>query len=137
MCPRTTEIGGGNTQCITRSVSLLGPDILDMDQTFPAEQTAKTVLRCRVNRLPQIFREGGGHTAERDGLENLAVIGHQDAKTGLAKNRRLFQDCVEDRREIAGRGVDYLQYLGGRGLLLQRLALLDEEPRILDCDDRL
>ena len=35
---------------------------------------------------------------------------------------RLFQDRVEYRREIAGRGIDDLQHLGGRGLLLQGLA---------------
>ena len=44
---------------------------------------------------------------------------------------------VEHRREIAGRGVDDLQHLGGRGLLLQRLARLSQEPRVFHCDDRL
>jgi hypothetical protein len=34
---------------------------------------------------------------------------------------RLFQDRLEHRREIAGRGIDDLQYLGGRGFPLQRL----------------
>ena len=50
---------------------------------------------------------------------------------------RLFQHRVEHRREIAGRGVDDLQYLGGRGLLLQRLARLGDQPRVLHRDDRL
>jgi len=30
----------------------------------------------------------------------------------------LFEHCVEHRREVAGRGIDDLQYLGGGGLLL-------------------
>src|SRR5215472_5891554 len=50
---------------------------------------------------------------------------------------RLLQNRVEYRREIAGRGIDDLQHLGGRGLLLQRLARLGDEPRILCGDDRL
>jgi len=50
---------------------------------------------------------------------------------------RLFQDRIEHRREIAGRGIDDLQYLGGRGLLLQRLARLGQEPSVLHRDDRL
>ena len=50
---------------------------------------------------------------------------------------RLFQHRVEHRREIARRGVDHLQHLGGRGLLFQCLALLGDQPRILDRDDRL
>ena len=50
---------------------------------------------------------------------------------------RLFQHRIEHRRQIAGRGVDHLQHLGGRGLLLQRLALLGDQPRVLHRDHRL
>src|SRR5215467_13060415 len=49
----------------------------------------------------------------------------------------LFQYRVEYRREVAGRGIDDLQYLRGRGLLLQRLARLVNEPRVLHRNDRL
>ena len=50
---------------------------------------------------------------------------------------RLLQHRVEHRREVAGRAIDDLQYLGGRGLLLQRLARLGDQPRILHRDHRL
>src|SRR5215831_5823595 len=50
---------------------------------------------------------------------------------------RLIQYCIEHRGEIAGRGVDDLQYLGRRGLLLQRVAGLGQEPRILHRGHRL
>src|SRR3954462_9329421 len=49
----------------------------------------------------------------------------------------LLQHRVEHRREIAGPRIDDLQHLGGRGLLLQRLARLGQQPRILHRDDRL
>ena len=49
----------------------------------------------------------------------------------------LVQDRFEHRGEIAGRGIDDLQYLGGRGLLLQGFARLGQEPRIFHGDDRL
>jgi hypothetical protein len=42
---------------------------------------------------------------------------------------------VEDRGEVAGRRIDDLQYLGGRGLLFQGLARLGQQPRILHRDD--
>ena len=71
----------------------------------------------------------GGHAACSDGLKALAVIGVQHAERGLAQPHRLFQHRIEHRREIAGRGVDDLQHLGGRGLLLQCLALLGDQPR--------
>ncbi|HUI95441.1 MAG TPA: hypothetical protein VLX44_06795, partial [Xanthobacteraceae bacterium] len=50
---------------------------------------------------------------------------------------RLFDDRLKHRREVAGRRVDDAQYLGGRGLLFQRLAGLGHEPRILHRDHRL
>src|SRR5215472_1821576 len=42
---------------------------------------------------------------------------------------RLFQDRLEYRGEVAGRGVDDLQYLGGRGLLCQRFIALSGNLR--------
>ena len=59
------------------------------------------------------------------------------AECGVAQPDRLFEHRVEHRGEIAGRGIDDLQDLGGRGLLVQRLAGLGNEPRILHRDDRL
>ena len=38
---------------------------------------------------------------------------------------------------VAGRAGDHLQHLGGRGLLLQRLAQLVEQAGVLDGDDGL
>jgi hypothetical protein len=50
---------------------------------------------------------------------------------------RLLQDRVEHRSEIAGRTVDDLEDLGGRGLLFQCLTGLGDQPGILDRNDRL
>jgi len=53
----------------------------------------------------------------------LPTIDNLEATAGrTAQAVRLFQDRVEYRGEIAGRGIDDLQYLGGRGLLLQGFA---------------
>src|SRR6478752_7339815 len=43
-------------------------------------------------------------------------------------------DRVEHRRCIRWRRGDYLQDFGGRGLPLQRLLRLVEQPRVLDRD---
>ena len=79
----------------------------------------------------------GGVTAIGRRMEPLTVIGHQIAKTRLAQPHRFFQHRVEHRGEVAGRGIDDLQHLGGRGLLLQGFARLAQEARILDRDHRL
>src|SRR5215813_1704505 len=48
-----------------------------------------------------------------------------------------FEHRVEHRREVTRRGVDDLQYLSGRRLLIERLAGLVNQPRVLHRDDRL
>src|SRR5215469_416940 len=70
-------------------------------------------------------------------METLAVIRPEIADARPAQAGRLFEHRVEHRCEVAGRGIDHLQYLGGRGLLLQGLARLFDESRVLHCDDRL
>ncbi len=59
-----------------------------------------------------------------------AVKAVEHAEGRLAEMHGFFEHGVEHGREVAGRGVDDLQYLGGRGLLLERLALFGEAPGI-------
>src|SRR6516162_7007582 len=75
--------------------------------------------------------------ADRDGAEVFAVVERQRAVRRPAQTVRLLQYRIEHRRKIAGRGIDDLQHLGGRGLLLQRLARLGQQPRVLHRYDRL
>src|ERR1700730_8757639 len=70
-------------------------------------------------------------------MQVLAVVELQAPMSGAAKGVCLFLHRVEHRREVAGRGIDDLQYLGGCGLLLQGLARLSDEPRVLHRNDRL
>src|SRR5262249_23030591 len=70
-------------------------------------------------------------------MKALTIPGSENAKGRLTKPRRLFQQCVEHWREVTGRAVDDPQYFAGRGLLLQGLARLGNQPRVLHCNDRL
>src|SRR6266700_7385731 len=54
-----------------------------------------------------------------------------------AKSSRLVEDRRKHRSKVTGRAVDDPQHLGGRGLLLQGLARLGDQPRILHRNDRL
>lgn len=66
------------------------------------------------------FGEKFGYSMHRSSPEALAVIGVQEAKGGAAQSHRLFEHRVEDRGQIAGRGVDDLQYFGDPGFSVQR-----------------
>src|SRR5215831_3248637 len=63
-----------------------------------------------------------------DGCETkvFAIVGSDVPAFPLAQPQGLFEHSVEDRGEIARRGVDDLQYLGSRGLLLQCLTRLGQ-----------
>jgi hypothetical protein len=59
-----------------------------------------------------------------DRSEEFAVIKCQPAIGDPTKAVRLLQYRIEYRGEVAGRGIDDLQYLGGCDLLLKRLVTL-------------
>ncbi len=62
---------------------------------------------------------------QRHCAEKCAVIVSKratgSAQSGLAQTHRLVEHRVEHRGEVARRAIDDLQYLGGRGLLVERL----------------
>ena len=53
--------------------------------------------------------------------EVLAIIGKQVTEFCLTEAARVGQNSLKDGRKVAWRGGDRAEYLGGRGLLLQRL----------------
>src|SRR5207248_549231 len=90
-----------------------------------------------ANSLTQNRRVRFGYAACRGNAEQIAVKKLKTAAWSIAETMRFLQYRVEHRREIAGRGIDDPQDLGGRGLLLQGLACLIDEPRVLHSNDRL
>ena len=50
----------------------------------------------------------------------IALKESQEAKCCVAEVQGLLENRVKHRSEIAGRGIDDLQYFGGRGLLCTR-----------------
>jgi len=96
-----------------------------------------SVFRHYLSRLAQKLHERRGRTAFGDCVKKVSVNVREVAEARLAQPHRLFQHRVEHRAEITGRGIDDLQYLGGRGLLLQGLARLGNEPRVLHRNHRL
>ena len=78
------------------------------------------------------FQHGGEtlrDAAYSNRLEMTAMDDHQRTESGLAQGMRLLQDRVENRREVAARGIDDTQNLCGRGLLCERLVAFDRARR--------
>ena len=72
-----------------------------------------------------------------DTILSLPLPEVQHAKLGLADAGRLLQHGLKHGLKLAWRAADDTQDLGGRCLLLQRLAQLVEQARVLDGDDGL
>src|SRR5262249_11985516 len=53
---------------------------------------------------------------------SFALRSTYGGRVRLAQPRRRLDECVEHSLQIEGRAADDLEYVGGRGLLLQRLA---------------
>jgi len=68
----------------------------------------------------QELGEPGWDAPQSNSIEVLTVIGPQCAKRRAAQPVCLLQYRIEHRGEVAGRGIDDLQHLGGRRLLLTR-----------------
>ena len=59
------------------------------------------------------------------------------ATVRLAKPRGRLDQRVKHRLQVESRAADGLEHVGGRGLLLQRLAELSEQAGVLDSDNGL
>src|SRR5215831_8098838 len=109
-----------------------------MDYSLPAADSSQRSTWTRSNRaeLRRPF-DIARWTANRGEMKKFAVIGKHVTVSRLAEPDRSLEHRVEDRGKVAGRGIDDLQYLGSRGLLLQGFARLGDESRVLDCNDGL
>ena len=70
-------------------------------------------------------------------LQDLALRTDDARHIRLAKARCRLDKRVQDSLQVEGRAADDLEHVGGGGLLLQRVAQLIEQPRVLDRDDSL
>src|SRR6266849_5186741 len=100
----------------------------------------KPIVRTSWQRSSGLLKELDKRwrgTALRDPAKELAVNPCEVTEARLTQPHSLFEHRVEDRREVAGRRVDDPQDLGGCGLLVESLARLGDQPRVLDRDDGL
>src|SRR5207302_10929220 len=103
----------------TAPVSFVIGKIDDMHDPFAAGEPPQSGCGGRLSGSVSLKFEPFWRRASLGrGLVALAVIGVHATVRCSAEMQSLFEHCVENRREIAGRRVDDLQDLGGRGLLL-------------------
>ena len=70
-------------------------------------------------------------------IKSIIVELRNDGLLGFAQSRGRFDKRSQHGIQVECRAADHLEHIGGRGLLLQRLAQLIEQSRIFDRDDGL
>jgi len=90
------------------------------------QEPAYRVVRARqeITEARPVQFEQARVTPHRGEREALPVIGTKMSIVRVAEVNRLVEHRIEHRCEVAGRGIDDLQYLGGCGLPLQGLIAL-------------
>ena len=118
-------------QLIAGAVRRIGSQITNRKCTFALHHSSRTRPGAGAERSAAEFGVCFRDPVERPGTRQFAIKGPEDAEVSLTKPRRLFQHHIEHWCQVTGRGIDDLQYLSGRSLLLQGFARLGEQPRVL------
>src|SRR6516162_251615 len=76
-----------------------------------------------------------GHIESSDQVKELTIEAEDECLIRLPQPRRRLDERIEHSLQVEGGAADYLEHVGGGGLLLQRLAQLIEQARVFDGDD--
>src|SRR5215472_12561014 len=94
-----------------------------MNDLVAEHEELQRTSRIRLDRVTE-HRCCPGYVASRYRSKNLAIEAKQGSEGCFTEAHRVFQDRIEHWPEIAGRGIDDPQHLGGGGLLVERLLQL-------------
>src|SRR5215469_8157174 len=114
-----TEIDQSASVGLARLVKFGGGDIGELHIALTARDTGKPVTRSERHLIIRNVLHERFWPADGDESETFLLPSAEPAKGSPAQMHRPFEHRVEDRLELTGRGIDDLQYLGRRGLLLQ------------------
>src|SRR6516164_11805596 len=88
----------------------------DAHERFAGKQASDRVIWCGAEaaEVTQPL-DKTSVSPRRDRMEGIAVKGVEVAMARLTQAYGLLEHCIEDGGEVAGRGIDDLQYFGSRG----------------------
>jgi hypothetical protein len=136
--PNTAELNSGHRRWIALDIHLLCHQVGNMDHLLGPYQAAHDRFGLWPKWHAPAFLDQSGRSVMRGGDAKVVAIAEiQISELGLADPHRIPQHRLEYRGKLAGRARDDTEDLGGRGLLLKRLAQLIEQPRVLNRDDGL
>src|SRR5262249_47611653 len=137
---RHTEHGAEPAQLLGLSPSIfwVGRHIGDMYNLTFQQSSSHDRAPLRYHReSTHIFEELRREAIRLGGKEDSACLTGNGGFVGLAQLSSRFNERLQHRLEGKRRAGGHLEHVGGGGLLLQRLAQLVEQARVLDGNDGL
>src|SRR5262249_10580468 len=121
-----------------RTMLRIGQDIEDMNrpQLKGSPSPNRATPRAKLASLPELSKLRRA-AIERTHAKDLAVESVDESLGGVAELRRVLDERIEHWLKMECRAADDLEHFARRGLLLQRLLGLVEQPDVLDGDHRL
>ena len=123
-----TQIDQGAPRRIAGPVDFFCSDIGADKEALAAEHPAQRIFGKRPQWASGDFHIRLRNAPCRSGAKFLPIAHPEDTKVRPAQIGGLLQHGVENRAEIAGRGVDDAEHLGGPGLSLLRFVTLGFAP---------
>src|SRR5262249_50269384 len=88
---------------------------------FARQDTRHDAPRGGPPRTASGLGKGAGRSPNSNSTHSLALGNYKFAERCPAKVHRFIEQGIKDRGEVARRGIDDLQYLGGGSLSGQRI----------------
>src|SRR6516225_3245240 len=114
----SSKLDSGAAHWIASTIGVVRQHVRDVRICLPAGHSTQAGGRAWAVRLAKELRVCGRYVSERHRMETVAIVAPQNAESGLAETYGLIQHRVEHWRDVARRGIDDLQNLGGRLLPL-------------------
>src|SRR5262249_11947264 len=130
---RNAENSTISVESLCKSVFGIGLDVGNMNHLSFEQDPSVNRTAFRVNRNASgVIHEFGGESVGSVTIEQLTFLSGNGGFVGIAKASSGFNEGLQHRRQIKCRPADDLEHVGRGCLLLQRLAQLVEQPRVLD-----
>src|SRR5262245_20099426 len=136
---RAGEISQLNKRKIPIQIGLICPNIGNVFELLGLGEPSEWICWSDAEYWVLLPFFGVGQRCSVHSYHSVAVPLHSKHRSelGVTNLDRLFQHSVEDRLQLPWRTADDLKNVGGCGLLLERLAQLAKQSRVLDGDDGL
>ena len=117
-------------------ISRINEDVADVNNCASVDGLGchRHAIKWHRKVCPEELDAALGNPANAREFDNVAIEDGDNADLCVTQLLRTLSDEIEDRHCVGRRSTYYVQHVSSRGLPLQRLLRLVEQPHVLDGD---